>query len=242
MISTLSRTRSAASWVSRSGLPSACRWSITMLRPSVYPSWPRLCQNASASDGPWQSLRGRRSAGSLSSAAPRRRAARQGGRQQVRGMLDDPHFPKSVIAQPMKGRPVLSSKMAGPAKCQQNQGMCRGHAVCTRPVYHDRSGGLGGSTGGGEVRGAPPPSAGRAAPPDAGDTSVAALTSGAPPASPAAGAWKCGCTSWWFLRRAVAGLVPMEGHVQPVRTHARRERSSTTLPIRYLPGVTGVRS
>jgi hypothetical protein len=139
-----------------------------------------------------------------------------GGDPLVSGSSDTPHFPKNVTAQPMKGRPVLSSKMAGSAKCQQNQGMCRGHALCTRPVYHDRSGGLGGSTGSGEVRGAPAPSAGGAPPPDAGDTSVAALTSGAPPASPAGGAWKCGRTSWWFLRRAVAGLVPMEGHVQPV--------------------------
>src|SRR5258705_3813613 len=63
--------------------------------------------------------------------------------------------------------------MARSAKFQQNQGICRGHAVCTWPIYHDRSGGLGGSTGGGEVSGASAPSAGGGAPPGAGDTSVA---------------------------------------------------------------------
>ena len=99
---------------------------------------------------------------------------------------------------------MLSSRMAESAKCQQNQGMCRGHALCTRPVYHDRSGGLGGSTGGGEVRSAAAPSAGGAAPPDDGDTSVAALTSGAPPASPAGGAWKLGAHRGGFY----AGLSP----------------------------------
>ncbi len=48
---TLSRTRSAASWDSRSGLPSACRYSTTTFRPSVYPSSPSPCLNASLSKG-----------------------------------------------------------------------------------------------------------------------------------------------------------------------------------------------
>jgi hypothetical protein len=83
-------------------------------------------------------------------------------------------LPRNVIAAPIMGRPCLSGKLARSAKFQQNQGMCRGHAVCTRPIHYDRSGGLGGSTGGGEVSGASAPSAGGAAPSDAGDTSVAA--------------------------------------------------------------------
>ena len=49
--STLSRTRSAASWDSRSGLPSACRYSTTTFRPSVYPNSPSPCLNASLSNG-----------------------------------------------------------------------------------------------------------------------------------------------------------------------------------------------
>ena len=87
-------------------------------------------------------------------------------------------LPRNVIAAPIMGRPRLGGKIARSAKFQQNQGMCRGHALCTSPEQHDRSGGLGGSTGNGAVRGAAVPSAGGAAPPEASGSSAQAHSGG----------------------------------------------------------------
>ena len=81
-------------------------------------------------------------------------------------------LPRNVIAKPMVGRPVLSTKMARAANVQKTHGMCRWHGVCDTPGHHDRSGDLGGSADGGAGRGASAPSAGGPPPPDAASTRV----------------------------------------------------------------------
>src|SRR6266446_2535571 len=91
--STLSRISSAISSGKRSGRPSAHRSSMTMVCPSTYLRSRRPCRKASRKwwfaerDRPQRSL----SSASFPASAPRRRAARQGGRRpRYRGMFVDP--------------------------------------------------------------------------------------------------------------------------------------------------------